>query len=107
MRKEKQKDPHKTKRYQEGRHTFINCAHGHLRNVFYHEYADGHGRDDDADHQNNAKENSEPDGIKAELQDCRIEDRSGKDHERKVIDERPPDFVDQADEDQNQIAIQW
>ena len=44
-------------------------------------------------------------GLKPSLRTGRVEDGSGKDHEGKVVNERAADQVNDADHDQDHIAV--
>ena len=63
------------------------------------------GGNNHTDHHDHTDDDPEPDGIETEFQYRRVEDRRGKDHERKVIDEGPPYLVNDTDQKQDDITV--
>jgi len=103
--KGEQKTPDNDKRDQERGDAFVYPAYRLLGDVLYHKNTDSHRGDNHTDHHNHADDDTEPDGIEPELQYGRVEDRRGKDHERKVIDEGTPYLVNDTDQKQDDITV--
>src|SRR5208337_4577335 len=71
---------------EEGVDAAIDHPEGHFGDVFHHEDIDCHRRDNYPDHHGDHDDHGKPDRVEAELQDDRVEDGGGEDHEGEVVD---------------------
>src|SRR5512135_2862910 len=105
-REQKEQDADNNERQQERADSFVNDAYGDLCYVLNDEDADSHRWNHDTDHNRYCHYHTEPDGVKTELEDCRVEDRRGKHHEGEVVDKGAPDLVHEADEKHDEVAVE-
>ncbi len=85
--------------------TPVNDPRRDLGHVFDHKDGDGYRRDDHAHHHDDADQDAEPDGVEAELDDGGEEDGGGQDDEGKVLDKGAAELVNEADQEQDDVAV--
>src|SRR4030043_2320019 len=86
--------------------TAVNHTERHFGNIFHHKDIHCHRWNDNSNHHGNRDDHAKPDGVKPQFDDGRIENRSGKNHESKVVDKRTSHLVDHRDDDHPDVTIQ-